>query len=223
MGYLYQGFYVSRAWRSWNKVQGGSRTSRRHHPGWSICRNDSSCRGRGHCEGRRSVPSTHGSPGCIQCICHYLTLFVCTVLFFLATESGSWLVLKRSLLSPSFCLCFGPLLATFDHFWPAVFSQGTLVAQLVYCEPVPVGDHIFRSFPLFSAAWICLAGSGKRHSRRCGRGTCEVSGGLWIIVDILWHTMTYLYPDIFWGIVEGKNEKCLTILDFWTLWTLEGF
>ena len=153
MGCLYQGFYVSRAWRSWNKVQGGSRTSRRHHPGWSICRNDSSCRGREHCEGRRSVPSTHGSPGCIQCICHYLTLFVCTVLFFLATESGSWLVLKRSLLAPSFCLCFGPLLTTFglqcSHKERLLRSLCTVSQYLL----VITSAGRFRYFPLLGSAW----------------------------------------------------------------------
>ena len=28
-----------------------------------------------------------------------------------------------------------------------MFSQGTLVAQLVYCKPVPARDHISKSFP----------------------------------------------------------------------------
>ena len=37
--------------------------------------------------------------------------------------------------------------SAFGHFWPAVFSQGTLVAQLVYCKPVPARDHISKSFP----------------------------------------------------------------------------
>ena len=58
-------------------------------------------------------------------------VFVCTVLFFLATASGS-------------CFFF---VSAFGHFWPAVFSQGTLVAQLVYCKPVPARDHISKSFP----------------------------------------------------------------------------
>ena len=42
-------------------------------------------------------------------------------------------------------LCF--FVSAFGHFWPAVFSQGTLVAQLVYCKPVPARDHISKSFP----------------------------------------------------------------------------
>ena len=84
-------------------------------------------------------------------------VFVCTVLFFLDSSY-----------SIRFLIVF--FVSAFGHFWPAVFSQGTLVAQLVYCKPVPFsGSHL---------QVVSLAGSGKRHSRRCGRGACEVSRGL---------------------------------------------
>ena len=57
-------------------------------------------------------------------------VFVCTVL---------------SSYSIRFLIFF--VVSAFGHFWPAVFSQGTLVAQLVYCKPVPARDHISKSFP----------------------------------------------------------------------------
>ena len=60
--------------------------------------------------------------------------FVCTVLFFLDSSY-----------SIRFLIVF--FVSAFGHFWPAVFSQGTLVAQLVYCKPVPARDHISKSFP----------------------------------------------------------------------------
>ena len=75
--------------------------------------------------------------------------------------------------------------SAFGHFWPAVFSQGTLVAQLVYCKPVPARDHISKSFPWQvpeSATQDDVAEEPVKSPEAC---------------EQLW---TYLYPDIFWGL-----------------------
>ena len=82
--------------------------------------------------------------------------------------------------------------SAFGHFLPAVFSQGTLVAQLVYCKPVPARDHISKSFPWQvpeSATQDDVAEEPVKSPEAC---------------EQLW---THLYPDIFWGIVRGNGRE----------------
>lgn len=54
---------------------------------------------------------------------------------------------------------------------------------------------------------VSLAGSGKRHSRRCGRGACEVSKGLWKTLDRLVSIHTW----------ECGSENCRSVWPFLTL------
>lgn len=95
-------------------------------------------------------------------------VFVCTVLFFL--DSGY---------SIRFLIVF--FVSAFGHFWPAVFSQGTLVAQLVYCKPVPVRDHISKSFP-----WQVPESATQDDVAEQPVKSPEACEQLW----------TYLYPDV---------------------------
>ena len=80
-------------------------------------------------------------------------------------------------------------MATFDHFWPAVFSQGTLVVQLVYCEPVPVGDLTssgrFRYFPLLGSAWQVPESATQDDVAEEPVKSPEACGYLWTYYDIL--------------------------------------
>ena len=189
---MYRGSYVSRAWRFWNKVRGGSRTRRTHHSGWPICRNDSSCRGREHCEGRRSVPWPH--PTDLQ------DVFVCTILFFLATASGSWLFFL-SLLLATFCLLCSHKarllrsLCTVSQYLLGITSPSRFLGR-------------FRKAPL-KTMWPRSLWSLQRPVNNCGHTYIQTYfGGLWEgMGGNLEKSLDHFWLLNSWRILRIRNDR----------------